>query len=434
MSGLMNAISRGLSQAGYAAGDMYARQSIADQAAAQQTERDKRLAELQESATIRAEDRKNAPMNRLGAKAKSLMDEEVPREDAPVTELSGILPPDGVGPGRQGFTGNLETVRKAIAAMPPGADKDAATAQLQAQIADDNKTAGLLNAGQTRKRTADEALSAAADDAKVNDPIAYAEYESRIGKPRRDERRIDLQETRADNQAKREEARAVAYDKKLDSQEAYQQRREERLDLLADLQESRLTANSDKAETQSQRAATAELVRSTERELERTITLAKDPMLDPAQKTMFEGRVSALSKELDRHRRALERFTGTVAATEADKPPARNGWDSTTGEVYRDGKVVGKAGSEKDARAVYGGQTAKPAAAPKEEPKAPTEPGPKPEKAEGEALQDFKARLLAWDRNRMAWEDARLKAKQEAERKAALAARPDLQRMTQGMR
>lgn len=201
MSGLMNAISRGLSQAGYAAGDMYARQSMAEQASQQQTERDKRLAELQETAAVRADDRRNAPMNRLGAKARELAAQDVPREDQEVTELSGVLPPDGVGPGRQGFTGDLASVRKAVAAMPPGVDKEAATAQLQAQIADDNATAGLINAGQTRKRTADEALSAAADDAKVNDPVAYAEYEAKIGKPQRDERRIETVEKKAENAA-----------------------------------------------------------------------------------------------------------------------------------------------------------------------------------------------------------------------------------------
>ena len=201
MSGLMNAISRGLSQAGYAAGDMYARQSMADQAAAQQTERDKRLAEMQELAAIRAEDRKNAPMNRLGEKAKEFAAEEIQREDQPVTELSGRLSYDGVGPGREGFTGDLATVQKAIAAMPEGADKKAAMTRLQQQLSEDNATAGLINAGQTRKRTADEALSAAADDAKVNDPIAYAEYEAKIGKPQRDERRIETVEKKAENAA-----------------------------------------------------------------------------------------------------------------------------------------------------------------------------------------------------------------------------------------
>lgn len=202
MSGLMNAISRGLSQAGYAAGDMYARQSMAEQASQQQTERDKRLAELQETAAARAEDRRNAPMNRLGAKARELAAQDVPREDQPVTELSGRLSYDGVGPGREGFTGDLATVQKAIAAMPEGADKKAAMTRLQQQLSEDNATAGLINAGQTRKRTADEALSAAADDAKVNDPIAYAEYETRIGKPMRDERKLDDAQRKAENDAR----------------------------------------------------------------------------------------------------------------------------------------------------------------------------------------------------------------------------------------
>lgn len=55
--GLMDGISRGLSAAGYAGGEMYARGALQDQQAAIQLERDKRLAELQEQSAIRGEQR-----------------------------------------------------------------------------------------------------------------------------------------------------------------------------------------------------------------------------------------------------------------------------------------------------------------------------------------------------------------------------------------
>jgi hypothetical protein len=55
--GLMNGISRGLSAAGYAGGEMYAKGALEDQRAAIQAERDARVAEMQEAAGIRSENR-----------------------------------------------------------------------------------------------------------------------------------------------------------------------------------------------------------------------------------------------------------------------------------------------------------------------------------------------------------------------------------------
>lgn len=68
----------------------------------------------------------------------------------------------------------------------------------------------------------------------------------------------------------------------------------------------------------------------------------------------------------------------------------------------------------------------------------PTAPGPQPARAQGEPLQSFKARLVQWDQNRMAYEaaiaDAAATSTSEQARRAALAGRPDLQRMGQGLR
>lgn len=195
--GLMNQIGRGISAAAGAGAEIYARGAAEDQRASIQAERDARLAELQEQSGIRAEARKNEPLNRISRNAQGKMAEEVPLEAAPVTNLSGVNE-EGK---KFGFQGDLKAVRAAIDQLPESADKTAALAQLQGQVATDTKT-GLMNvAGKTRKRTSDEALDAAVQDAKVNDLPAYADYESRVGKPLREERRIDVTESRNDARA-----------------------------------------------------------------------------------------------------------------------------------------------------------------------------------------------------------------------------------------
>lgn len=62
--GLMDGVSRGLSAAGYAGGDMYARGALADQQAQAQQQRDARLAELQEQSGIRTEARADSRANK----------------------------------------------------------------------------------------------------------------------------------------------------------------------------------------------------------------------------------------------------------------------------------------------------------------------------------------------------------------------------------
>lgn len=83
--GLMNSISQGLSAAGYAGGEMYARGAIEDQRATIQAERDARLTELQEQSGIRAENRavvradqqRTAQTSRIDAAADSIADKAV---------------------------------------------------------------------------------------------------------------------------------------------------------------------------------------------------------------------------------------------------------------------------------------------------------------------------------------------------------------------
>ena len=154
---------------------------------------------LEEFKASRAE----APLLRLSARAKALGEEEVPVEAKAVTKLSGEVPlRDGeMGPAQRGLVGDVAALRAQIDSMPEGADKRALQDQLSRQLSGDEQFERGIVAGKRRKRTAQEALDAAVDEAKANDLIAYAAYEKDIGKPRRDERRVDIQQEREDNRS-----------------------------------------------------------------------------------------------------------------------------------------------------------------------------------------------------------------------------------------
>jgi hypothetical protein len=185
----------GISRAAYAAGDYYAKSAQADQAAATQRSATQYQAQLQQERDQRLEEAKNAPLNRITALARTKMTEEVPVEAEPVTAVSGV---NDQGE-KFGFKGDIEKMRASINALPDGEDKTKAMAQLDAQVSQDTARANSLVNGKTRKRTADEALAAAVDEAKTTDLPALAAYETQIGKPARDERRVANQETKEEN-------------------------------------------------------------------------------------------------------------------------------------------------------------------------------------------------------------------------------------------
>ena len=163
--GLLNSIGAGLSAAGYAAGDMFARQATQEQASALDLERAKRLAEFQDQL-------KSAPMRRFGAMVKEEAGKDV-TEPGKTTEVPLDVPSEFIGGDNAGI---------------------------------ENAT-GLINApATTRKRTTDEAVQAAIDRARLEDPEAYAAYESSIGRPAREERKLDLIEERNEAAAKAHEA------------------------------------------------------------------------------------------------------------------------------------------------------------------------------------------------------------------------------------
>lgn len=293
--GLMNGISQGLSAAGYAGGDLYAKGALEDQRAAILRERDLRLEEM-----------KNAPLNRISAAAKAKMAEEVPLEAAPVTAVSGT---DDAGE-KFGFKGDLQTVRKSIEALPEGEDKTAAMAQLQSQVATETKT-GLINVqGKTRRRTADEALAAAVEDAKVNDLPAVAAYESQIGKPKRDERRIDNQETR-------QESQDATNNRRLDIQQKFNEDRAKIQDKLASIAEARASRaesragdQMDKAEMNSNRQALTSVLKDIATQEDKIQVKMLDPMLDEKQKNILEAQFKMLDRDRMQARSELLKMAG----------------------------------------------------------------------------------------------------------------------------
>lgn len=171
--GLLNSIGAGLSAAGYAAGDMFAKQAMAEQNSVMELERQKRLAEFQAEL-------KNAPLKRYGA----ILKDEAGKD---VTEPGKTTVIDAPSEFMGGENAGIENAK------------------------------GLINAPPTtRKRTEEEARSAANTRAMQEDPEAYAEYESRIGKPLREERKLDAIEeknqadakARAESEARKEKIAA----------------------------------------------------------------------------------------------------------------------------------------------------------------------------------------------------------------------------------
>jgi len=82
---------------------------------------------------------------------------------------------------------------------------------------------------------------------------------------------------------------------------------------------------SKRAETSAQRTAVVEGMKNIERDLERSMALAKDS-LDPAAQKIYADRVKSLSASLEAHRNALKNFAGDAFKTESK--PTTDGLDA----------------------------------------------------------------------------------------------------------
>ena len=145
-------------------------------------------------------------------------------------------------------------------------------------------------------------------------------------------------------------------------------------------------------------------------------------------------------------RRFTQQTVGTELRTVAANPAAYAASYGKALKVGLDEKTLAGMGFVAPAKATAPaaapaaasqGTNVKPTAAPVSA-TAPQAPQPKPERAVGEGLQSFKQRLVAWDTNRMAYEDAVSKAairtQNETLRLQAVAARPGLAQMGTGLR
>lgn len=295
---------------------------------------------------------KNAPLNRLSAKAKELSGQEVPVQAEPVTSLSGSDP--GLDPETGATAGTQENYADlvALAKSLPVEDQQPYLDQLKRQFGADTETAQAGILGKTRKRTADESLQAAADYAKVNDLSAYADYEARIGKPLRDEKRVGILD-------KREEHQDVTNNRRLDIQENFNASHEawqRSMAVVAESRASRAESNqntrADKTERQSNRVAISSVLKDIATQEDKIQIKLLDPMLDDKQKAVLQGQFKTLDNDRVQARSELMKLAG-VEPTKKEDAPQRNGWDSATGQVFKDGKVIGTAKSEKEGRSLY---------------------------------------------------------------------------------
>lgn len=157
---------------------------------------------LREQSAINTEKRAEEPLKRFGAALEANQQSEVPVTAAPVTSLAGKQGQTKTGDALvTGFTGDMAKIKADIMALPEGADKAQALQQLQSQFAAETEVAQKGIIGQTRKMTTDEALSKTLTDTMASDPVALTAYEKNLGRPARDERRIDVTEKLADNRA-----------------------------------------------------------------------------------------------------------------------------------------------------------------------------------------------------------------------------------------
>lgn len=288
---------------------------------------------------------RDAPLKRLGSKAQEFAGQDVPVDaPEPVTKVSGILASGAQIPGTdgkpiqipegtsdRGIIGNIAALKKQVEEDKSMSAEDRAgfLAQLESQAAAENKANADSVAGKTRSRTSDEAMQSALDWAKVNDPVAYADYQSRIGRSDRDERRID-------NQEKRLAQSDANANRRLDIQQQFNESHAQWQRSMADIaekraqrMEDRTVAQYDKAELQSTRQAITSVLKDIATQEDKIQMKLMDPMLSPEQRTVLEGQFKALDASRTQARAELLKLAGVEPTTAKQSPPP----DGTRGIV-----------------------------------------------------------------------------------------------------
>ena len=295
-----------------------------------ETRKAKELADYNEGKTIATEQRKVAPLKRVGEAAQEIAGKEVPLQGSDVQSLEGGKGNafDGQPLKTKGMQGNVGIIMKQVESMPEGEDK----ANILKQIKNQQDAEAE---GKTRTVGNDEAVKIALDKLKVSDPEAYAAYQQSIGKSDRDEKRLDQDRLRIDNRQEWEKARAARLDKLDELNIEIDRIRQKRA-------EGKIDADREKAELQSKRLSATSLMQSVEKELEKNMTLIG---IDPMNAETYKNRMKSLTNDLTRYRAALETFGGDAfkSSAELPKPPEPEIKYDSAGRAYKrgpDGKPV----------------------------------------------------------------------------------------------
>lgn len=147
----------------------------------------KSLAKFSESQVIAAEQRKVAPLKRVGDAAQEIAGSEAHLQAGDIQTLEGGKGNafDGQPLKTKGMQGNVGIIMKQLESMPEGEDKNNIVKQIKSQQAAEAE-------GKTRTISNDEAVKIALNKLKVSDPEAYAAYEMTIGKSDREDKRIEV--------------------------------------------------------------------------------------------------------------------------------------------------------------------------------------------------------------------------------------------------
>lgn len=311
-----------LAGAGKAAGEIadantrrWDRQALADQNAQLEMAKMKMAEEMRNNSVIAAEKRAEEPLKRFGGILQGNQNAMITTPGAaPDASAYEGIKIDGWSKG-----GDIENALKSAQSIKDPQARKEALDQIQSQINTQGDAIRASVKPVTRKVTSEEALQKTREDSLASDPVALAAYEKSIGKSMRDDRRLDTQDAKASAQMDFNNRRLTSQDIKNEQQADFNNRRLEKLDQLQeyksqaeDARNARLEGKQDtamqRAELNSRRQSVVELMKSTEHEIERTMTLAGSA-LDPAAAKGFQDRVTRLTKDLTAYRSALETFS-----------------------------------------------------------------------------------------------------------------------------
>lgn len=260
----------------------------------------------------------------------------------------------------------LKRGRDRSAQVTQAKDIDAATMQIQ-----NERDAANINAANGSQMTAEDAAvlrnnPAARKAYGLLDSTRQSDLEDRASGAQKAgyldaarEVRGELQ-TELNNQ--RYDAQTKDANRRMDIQEKFNQERAKIQDKLAGIQEARANRieakNStamDKAELQSTRMAISSVLKDIGTQEDKIQTKMLDPMLSDQQRAAMQKQFDQLDIDRKQARNELMKLAGVEPSKEEPKQ-GKTGWDSASGDVFVNGKKVGSAKNETDARSMASGK------------------------------------------------------------------------------